>query len=122
MTKAITVRDLKTFIEAVEFAADQADWVPSPRQWAKIRTMINDLEEAPQHAPQPPQMTERYAPLPTPAGPAPQYQLAPTGLAGNVPPRPSAQQAHLPAFSTTNGALRTPDIDTSSGGYTSGFV
>jgi len=48
-----TVRDLKTFIDAVEFASDVDEWTPSPKQWKRIRTMINDLSEEPAVAPRP---------------------------------------------------------------------
>ena len=40
----VTAAELKTFIDAVEFAADNENWVPSERQWKRIREMINNLE------------------------------------------------------------------------------
>lgn len=116
--KKISVKELQTFIEAVEFAADTEEWIPSARQWKRIRQMIDNLETeaivrqvinntvAPVHrAPDRPVIM------------APQGM--PTTFQG-VPTPPSS-----PAFgmSTPIGVpAKTPDIDTSAGGYNSTFA
>lgn len=133
MTKKVTITELKTFIEAVEFASDSDAWVPSERQWNRIREMINGLEEgapapiqhhyAPMHLPQ---MQHPMADIPMgmdapgmPAGPSP---LA----SGTAMQQPSPQMMNPRApIAQSNGQIpvRTPDIDTSNGqGYTSSFA
>lgn len=109
--KQITVSELKTFIEAVEFASDKEDWIPSERQWKRIRSMIDRLTEtaAPvQPAPQVNyQVPQAVMALPTPN----EMRMAPGGLGGISPsqlPGPFAVDApQLP--------VRTPHVDTSGG-------
>lgn len=121
--KKITVRELQTFIEAVEFAADTDDWIPSERQWKRIRSMIDNLVvEAP--APvvrqvQPTAADPHQLPTSRPPQPDRPVQMAPGGLSGRAPtPAPSPALA-----SNTPGVpVRTPDIDTSQGPYNSGFA
>lgn len=136
----VTIRDLQTFIDAVEFASDQEEWVPSPRQWKRIREMISKLEDAPAvverpqlyspmagvpqmaphalHAPmQAPASTQQIPPMP--AGPsafvAPAVPAGPQYHFGGIPAQP-----HIPAAFNTP---RTPDIDTTGGKpYTSSFA
>lgn len=114
--KTVTARDLKTFIEAVEFATDTDEWVPSARQWKKIREMIDKLEEvAPAPARPPVQMAPPAMALPSPQYAAP-ARMAPGGMGG-------PQGGPLPAFGVgQTGALKTPDIDTSNGNYQSAFT
>lgn len=111
--KSVTVSELKTFIEAVEFAADVEEWIPSERQWKRIRSMIDGLIDS--------------GPPPAPAAQsAPAYQpptlpptFAPSGLAGMVPP---PQMAVPFALDRPSQPVRTPDIDTSNGSYSSAFA
>lgn len=122
--KSVTVRELQTFIEAVEFAADTDNWVPSERQWKRIREMIDNLAyrpAAPQPAPQPAPVVQYSAP----AMPPPQHQ-APVRMApGGMPPPPSGVSGRPAPFANPAAPsmpVKTPDIDTSSGGYESGFA
>lgn len=113
-----TVSQLKTFIEAVEFLSDQPDWIPNPRQWQKIRTMIMTLEDQ-VAVPGP-----RSAPM----------QLIPSQV---IPTQSPSQLMALPQSSMVYGtpsqnapfatgvpgqSVRTPNIDTSSGSYDSPFA
>lgn len=115
--KKITVRELQTFIEAVEFAADTDDWIPSERQWKRIRSMIDNLvEEAPRQTRSDPYPLPAPAPMPAPDRPV---MMAPGGLGGRAPaPAPS------PALASSSPGIpvKTPDIDTSAGPYNSGFA
>jgi hypothetical protein len=115
--KKVTISELKTFIEAVEFAADTEEWIPSKRQWLKIREMINALVEAP--TPQPVSLPQMM--MPVQQGPV---QMAPGGLsAGLTPPGPVQIPAGVP-MSGANPAIpvKTPDIDTTRGNYQSSFA
>lgn len=122
-----TIRDLQTFIDAVEFASDQEEWVPSARQWKRIRDMINSLEEtkpapAPAVAPVQPvsaaplqYATPQFAmPPQLPQGPAQMPQMAHPGPRPALSPLLAAHE-QMP--------VRTPDIDTGNGKpYTSSFA
>lgn len=114
--KKVTISELKTFIDAVEFAADTEGWTPSKRQWLKIREMINALVEAP--TPQAASLPQMM--MPVQQGPV---QMAPSGMAGLTPPGP----VHIPAGVPMAGAnpaipVKTPDIDTTRGNYQSSFA
>ncbi len=113
--KKITIRDLQTFIDAVEFASDQEEWVPSAKQWKRIKDMINNLEAEPAI----PTAMQLYSP-PVHSGFAqPIHEPMPA-----IPAGPSS----MPSFSSPVVAPpifanpRTPDIDTSTGKYQSGFA
>lgn len=125
VTKKIPVRELQTFIEAVEFAADTDDWIPSPRQWKRIRQMIDNLELP---ADRPAAQPQRPA-----AQPPMQHSNAPIRMAAGGMPPPTystpmqpMQQTPLPAPfanpSSPAALVKTPDIDTSSGEYQSSFA
>lgn len=109
--KPITVVELKTFIDAVEFAADTDEWVPSVRQWTRIRSMIDRLQEsAPVRIPEANQL---YRPSPE----------AMTPMALPMPGDPRLASVGLPPSSGLAGpfaqggpsAVRAPDVDTSNG-------
>lgn len=126
--KPISVQELKTFIDAVEFASDKEDWIPSERQWKRIRSMIDRLEatqpqsvraeSAPMHMPMPMHM-------PPGAMPEPPIMAAPSAM---TPMRmPQQMQPTAPTLSgpfATGGPtpVRTPDLDTSSGQYRSAYA
>lgn len=123
--KPVTVTELKTFIDAVEFAADTDEWIPSERQWKRIRSMIDRLVDQPAAA-APAPAPERYV------EPAP-ITYAQGGLTGG-PPQAFAQMpqtmprmppAQLAGPFAQGGAapVRTPDLDTSHGRpYESSFA
>lgn len=113
--KKVTVPELKTFIEAVEFAADTDEWIPSKRQWLKIREMINALVDTPQAAPAPQVMQLP----PIPMGP---MQMAPGGMSGMAPGPVHIPQGVPLAAGNPTQAVKTPDIDTSRGNYQSSFA
>lgn len=121
--KKISVKELQTFIEAVEFAADTEEWIPSARQWKRIRQMIDNLEtEAPapvrqQAVQQPPAQVYRDPDRPV--------MMAPPGMPPPAFAGMPAQSALPPTFANPNAPgvpARTPDIDTSTGGYSSAFA
>lgn len=127
MSKPITISELRTFIEAVEFASEQEQgWVPNARQWARIREMIFNLEAEPampvrtyEYAqqmvpPMPPVMYERE-PMPATLPSVAAFPAGPAALPAIAPRHPPVAS---PSFTTP----RTPDIDTSNGQYTSSFA
>jgi len=117
--KPVSVTQLKTFIEAVEFAADAENWVPSERQWRRIRNMIESLDDTPTAAaihqsPAAPML------LPNP-GPATTFVPSLSGLAR--PSAPNVSQLTGPFAAGGPQPVRTPDVDTSGGrGYQSTFA
>lgn len=116
--KKITIRELQTFIEAVEFAADSDNWIPSERQWKRIRSMIDNLvDTTPTRvaAPQPAPVYEQPR-MPAPDRPV---MMAPPGL-GQRPPSSGAPAPILAGAG--QGMVKTPDIDTSTGPYNSDFA
>lgn len=119
--KKISVKELQTFIEAVEFAADTEDWIPSARQWKRIRQMIDNLENEAVSRPQPVQPSSPTTVYRDPNAPV---VMAPPGM----PPARMAgpMPTHLPPTfgnPTAPGIpAKTPDIDTSAGGYNSTFA
>lgn len=120
MPKATTISELRTFIEAVEFASEQEDaWVPNARQWSRIRDMIFSIEEA--VSPPPPvqmmrpvyqELTNSWIPAPVEQVPMQTMPLPVSSIAPRHPP------VTPPVFANP----RTPDIDTSNGQYTSPFA
>lgn len=117
--KPVTASELKTFIEAVEFAADADEWIPSKRQWLRIREMIDALKETPDAPMQPP--------APAAALPVQQYQPMPLngGMSAFGPQHQPMQQIprHIPiAAGAPNTAVRTPDVDSSNGQYSTPFA
>lgn len=121
--KKISVKELQTFIDAVEFASDtEEEWIPSARQWKRIRQMINDLE------PEVPARTQ--AVQPAPSGPVYRDPDRPVVMAPAGMPPPAftgmpAQTQLPPTFGNPHAPgvpARTPDIDTSAGGYKSSFA
>lgn len=121
--KKISVKELQTFIEAVEFASDTEEWIPSARQWKRIRQMIDNLENEvplPQQAVQHKvESVARYRDQDRPVMMAPAGMPPPT-FAGMPTPShlpPTFGTPHTPGVPT-----KTPDIDTSTGGYNSTFA
>jgi hypothetical protein len=109
-----TVRDLKTFIDAVEFASDVDEWTPSPKQWKRIRSMINELTEEPTAAPRP-----MYT-APEPTFPIPDT-LPDMRLPVDTAHLPSVFNTQPPQSLPTGLLGGTPPARGNGGGYTSPF-
>lgn len=121
-TKVVTAVELKTFIDAVEFASDAEDWVPSKRQWVRIRDMINRLEETAPPAVATAAAPQHYMQIPTADA---QISYGPRGMGG--PQGGMMQPQGLPqgiplAGATPQIPVRTPDIDTFGKPYQSSFA
>lgn len=113
-TKPVTIAELKTFIEAVEFAADVEEWMPSARQWTRIRSMIDRLQEAAPARPAPvePFRQPQFEGSPTMALPMPSdagQHRAPSSLL------PSPVNLPGPFMQSGGAPVRAPDVDTSNG-------
>lgn len=115
--KTVSAAELKTFIDAVEFAADSDDWIPSKRQWERIRGMIERLDVTP---PGPP----AYAPPVMMALPQAPVDYGPSRMSGGMmPPQHQGIPQGVPiAGGNPLQAVRAPDIDTSNGQYKSAFA
>lgn len=111
-SKKLTVNDFKMWLGGVEEMQTE-DWIPDARQWKRIREKIDQLHDVPQI------QAAHYSAsnYPVAANPLPPVAFElPTSPAGPTHTLP-------PVFST--GASRstvTPNIDTSSGTYTSIFA
>ena len=147
ITKTITIHDLRTFIEAVEFASDSDEWIPTARQWKRIREMIDQVVDTPR------QINRKEsppAPLTSSGGVVFDLPEAPATLSRRQyeppPPlnysQPQTQRMAVPAGPSSlghplqmqqmtdtirgfdavgnigaNERVNTPDIDTSNGSY-----
>lgn len=119
--KQITVREFRMWLQGVEEMQDEG-WVPSNAQWAKIRQKIDSISDTQAQEPPPIRMASpgflpAPAPVATPTGPV--IPAGPSSLGGGRPPAASPLTSGLLA---QQGKTKTPDIDTSSGTYESGFV
>lgn len=124
--RTYTIAEIRTFIEAVEFSADQEeDFVPSQRVWQRLREMIFNVRE-PAHIQSAvrgyepyPQITEQPAAWEAPAArTVPIGNAVPAGpssLGGSAPVRHN--QAQMPAaFSSGSGILNARPTDGKQGG------
>ena len=126
-TKVVTVSELQTFIEAVEFLSETENWTPTLRQWTRIREMIANLHTAsPVAATQPVAYAQAR---PMQYGSHPQDAVmalpsAPPGPGWNAAPQHSNNPLlGVPDVNNINNPVRTPNIDTSNGqSYSSSFV
>ncbi len=123
--KNISVKEFKMWLEGVEEMQEEG-WTPNPTQWARIREKIRSIEEtaggftAPQFGPrQTAPVGQPPAPVPMPTMQAPQ-QFAPAGMTGLAPPEASGRAPLAGGPGTI--PVKTPDIDTSNGGYRSNFA
>ncbi len=128
--KKLTFHDFRVWLSGVEEMQDE-DWTPSATQWRTIREKIEDVVDAP---PQPRRVIEYdngYDDRPMgpirPAGPSafvapPQMPQQPTALAveQNIVSAPNEVPT---AGGVRSGGLKikTPNIDTSKGGYVAAF-
>lgn len=117
-----TLNEFRAWLQGVEEMQDD-DWIPSIEQWKLIRDRIDNIIEPP---------TAPTVPSPlfttpiTPASPKPNFDAPVTGSSfDNVTIDPSQETPKAPKqgqLPTTLGSEKTPDIDSSIGGYKSGFA
>lgn len=145
--KKVSVKEFKAMIHGMDLLGGD-DWAPNAEQWKRIRAMIGNLEDEPaasaaavtyqppthvaETLPAPRAQTnappsnnplendspEFFAPAPPssiPSGPVAMGQSS-SGLAPARQPQPAPKPQV-----NENGAIKTPDIDTSNG-YNSSFV
>lgn len=147
-TKKITLNEFRAWLEGVEeLQAD--DWSPTYDQWQLIRNKINNIVEEVKEVQVPanvPDVPPPAGPLPTYGGrtvsgdtfgspgtnpafvpPAPPMPPPPMGGAlDDMEMTPAAQAAlngKLPStmVPSPDGKIKTPNLDTSDGNFTSGF-
>lgn len=149
-SKQITLKEFKAWLQGVE-ELQSDDWHPTKEQWQKIRDKIDTIVEPepnnqasstvqqPQPAPAVPQQQTPPPPMEqvdTPPTPPPSASgggvPTPTGppvgnsnlAAAGPPPQQVPQQGSsgiMPAGNSDSAQIKTPDIDTSEGGYGSMF-
>lgn len=90
----------------------ETDWTPNSVQWMRIRAKIECINEGTSDA------------KPIAHSPAVTYQHPSLPIAAtHAPPVMRAPSQPLPSILTNQGGrVKTPDIDTSVGGYASGFA
>ncbi len=81
MSEVTSVAKLKALLEAIDLLTDQDEWVPSSKQWTRIREMIETLEEV---------------------------ALAPAPMRRVTGPAPAAAHDAASANPVLNGTLRVP--------------
>ena len=144
----ITLREFKAWLEGVE-ELQPDDWCPDLEQWKKIRSKINCISPETIHTnipqqPVQPQATTNYPPQPNdaPRTPPPRQQQPPMRPRQVQPQQPSALEqpaqdvqmteaakaamsGKLPAPGmdmSADGKIKTPNVDSSDGTYTSSFT
>ena len=122
-TPSITIKEFRMWLEGVEEMQEEG-WVPDAKQWARIRTKINSIEDAPL-----PKRTEAQVPQyntynpneVAPSGYIPEPFQIPTTVLANPASGGLPGMGNAPAFPGGLVTTKTPDIDTSVGGYVSKF-
>jgi hypothetical protein len=123
-TPNITIKEFRMWLEGVEEMQDEG-WVPDPKQWARIRSKINSIEDAPlpkRNEAQVPQYNT-YNPHEAAVGTGyiPEPFQIPTTVLGNPQGGGLPGMGNAPSFPGGIVTTKTPDIDTSAGGYVSKF-
>lgn len=118
----ISVREFRMWLQGVEEMQD-AGWTPTTQQWAKIREKIDSIRDmAIPETPVNIQMSPTFVnPNVRAPGLATHEQVViPAGPSNlNYTPEPTFIN---PLLAGSGGQIKTPDIDTSNGGYRSGFA
>lgn len=125
--QAITIKEFHMWLEGVIEMQDPG-WVPDARQWSKILGKIYDIGDAQQpvvqYQPAPGTVLPRAGlveqPIVQPSQPQ-SYQMAAPGLT-NVIPTPAILSGLLAGDGTGTTPIQTPNIDSSTGGYTTPFA
>ena len=127
----LTIAQFKAWLEGVE-EMQESDWIPNDVQWKKIREKIgklcNDLQNAAPVVNQPqqvfrsanpgvPNQTQYVPPIAFPEIPTPMVAVV---QSSGDQVQPSSLQMRAPA-SSVEQTIKTPNIDTSNGGYKSQF-
>ena len=108
----ITIKEFRMWLEGVEEMQDDS-WVPDSKQWARIRSKINSVEDGPaSQAILHPVSQQHVANSTT-------YQTFPATF--EVPQTLQGGQLISSVGTTGLNQTKTPDIDTSIGGYRSNF-
>ena len=122
----ITLRDFRQWLSGVE-DMQGTDWIPDSKQWNIIRDKINTITD---------DVAGNEQDVVIPSGPVPRppfippngapnsFDLTPQLQPSGVPPAPLSQKANSTMASSDQPGIptTTPDIDTTSGTYNSGFA
>ena len=123
----ISLRDFRQWLTGVEDMSGD-DWVPDQKQWAIIRAKINDITESAIVEKQPAPVASQTPSIPVPLvigeqQPSTDFSAmtipVPSGRSAPISAKPNSMMASL---DESGMPTVTPDIDTSSGGYNSGFA
>lgn len=133
--KPVTLAEFKAWLEGVE-ELQPADWSPDSNQWELIRNKMFSIVESdsdvnfmhvPQQPMQRPMPQQPVAPQAEPMpmvipGPPVQSTSLPTVEPTMTPAARAAMQGRpIPGTPGPDGKIRTPNIDTSNGKYSTSF-
>lgn len=124
----LTIKEFKMWLRGVEEMQPEG-WSPSQQQWTRIREKIDSITEtAPTSQPQPQQQQQQVVYRdPIPQAPVYPQQVvhAQPGLTQQRGPTYSAPAPNNPLFGNADTpaiAVKTPNVDTSAGGYEPAFI
>lgn len=137
--KTITIQEFKAWLEGVE-EMQGSTWAPDAQQWKRIRQKINQIEALPTEATTLPAgapstfNSQRNIPISSSAPvndeniviPAIPSSFERAGVKGGAPAPKTIIPTSAPGLKRTvnpqgQEKVKTPDIDTSGGDYTSSF-
>lgn len=130
--KQVTLAEFKAWLEGVE-ELQAKNWCPSPEQWKLIRNKIRLIEDGPSSVDnRTPQQSSLSAEI---RNTNPAYRMTAPSSPGFVPDGEIVESSSLPSPQSSvipptnpllhpdsSGKLKTPDIDTSDGSYTSSLI
>jgi hypothetical protein len=126
--KVTTVQKLKSLIEAIDLMSEEDEWVPSAKQWRRIKEMIETLEEpepantygrppvqTPQSSMTAPGTRPAAGAQPAPRAPGPNplesgilnFPEVPSAIPADAPRAPSSSGLTPPAASPVEGQHAT---------------
>jgi hypothetical protein len=112
--KKLSLNEFRAWLSGVE-EMQSDDWTPDPTQWRRIREKIEDIIDNPRRS-APDQYSEPQYGYSGGYTPAPIMPAAPSGFVPGAVPGPAMPMSpSTPLFASP----KTPDIDTSKGGYAS---
>jgi hypothetical protein len=124
MEQEITIREFRMWLAGVE-EMQPSNWVPDDRQWAIIRNKIDSVMDTPQVQPvaQPivASPVTTIPPEPIYRDPTIPVSHAASGLSMVQPVQPAHNAALFANADNPTAPVRTPNVDTSTGGYNSAF-
>lgn len=116
-SKAISLAEFRAWLSGVE-ELQPADWAPNAEQWKLIRSKLNQIVDSSPSFQTESRPVAQQPPYGVPGQPrAVRLPSLPPPVPGGVPEGPVQIMPMTP-----DGRIKTPDLDTSKGGYGSNFT